>query len=80
MGASREGTKQEIIINSIVQSVRNLDKLTWSLFDKVPVSGNDLLEEAEYLSAKVQEYISEIRHQMTKKWNPDDQFRDAGTV
>jgi len=67
MGASRESTKQEIIVNSIVHSVRNLDKLTWSFYDKVKMNGGDLIEEAEYIISKCNEYIQEIRNLQSRK-------------
>jgi hypothetical protein len=67
MGCSREGTKQERIVDSIVQSARNLDKTTWVWYDKVYLYGSDLIEEAEFLRNKVNEYIDEIKNQMSKK-------------
>ena len=67
MGCSREGTKQERIIDSIIQSVRNLDKITWAWYDKIAMNGRDLIEEAEYLRGKVNEYIEEIKNQMAIK-------------
>jgi len=71
MSASREGTKQERIIDSIVQSVRNLDKITWAWYDKVSMNGRDLIEEAEYLRGCVNQYIEEIKNQMSKKESHD---------
>ena len=67
MGACRQNTKQEIIMDSIVHSVRNLDKITWEWYDKVSINGNDLIEEAEYLRGRVNQYIDEIRNQMSLK-------------
>ena len=67
MGASREGTKQEIIVNSIVQSVRNLDKMTWAWYDQVPTNYRELIEEAECLKSRVDEYINEIKNQSSVK-------------
>ena len=67
MGCSREGTKQERIVDSIAQSVRSLDKITWAWYDKVDIYGRDLIEEAEFLRGKVNEYIDEIKNQMAKK-------------
>jgi hypothetical protein len=67
MGNCRQNTKQEIIMDSIVHSVRNLDKITWAWYDKVSINGNDLIEEAEYLRGIVNQYIDEIRNQMSLK-------------
>lgn len=66
-GACREGTKQEQIIDAIFRELRNLDKSTWNFYDRVAMYGGDLIEDAEYIVSRLQDYINEIKNQMSKK-------------
>lgn len=69
-GACRQGTKQENIINSIFSSLRNLDKITWNYYDKLELYADDLIEDAEYIKTRLDDYINEIRQQVWAKKKP----------
>lgn len=66
-GASRESTKQEIIIDGVFQCIRRLDKMTWHSYDCVNKHGDGMIDDAEYIISRLQQYINEIRYQMSQK-------------
>jgi len=69
-GANRQGTKQESIIDSIFHSLRNLDKITWLYYDKLDLYADDLIEDAEYIKTRLDDFITTIRHQVWNKKKP----------
>lgn len=65
-GGQREGTEQERILNTIFHELRNLDKLTWSHYDATDKYGNDLIEDAEWIKQKLNDFINCIKEQIKK--------------
>lgn len=67
MGTDRETTKQEMIIDSMYQNLRVLDKLTWFTYANVRDRQADLIEEAELLRSNVNRYINKINELSSMK-------------